>query len=155
MKLRRVEASLIFGMIIVAMISCDWAKDKAKSTLNKTGEIVGKTGSEIADGVSKGVEESFANSVILSDDLGQSGVKMGKVMITSTDSTSDNILAAYLIFDKPFLGKITAKVMDVNGQEFGRASVTIDAKADDAGFYDFVFDKRTNIDRGDRVYLGR
>lgn len=147
---------MIFGMFILfTMVSCEWTKDKVKNTLHKTGEIVGKTGSEIADGVSKGVEESFANAVVLSEELNESGVKMGKVMILSTDSTADNILAAYLIFDKPFTGKIIAKAMDVNGLEFGRAFVTIDAPANHAGFYDFVFDKRTNIDRDDRVYLAR
>ena len=49
--------------------SCNWAKQKTKDTINKTGEVVAKTGSEFADGVQKGVEKTFENEVAISADL--------------------------------------------------------------------------------------
>ena len=35
--------------------ACNWAKHKAKETVNKTGEVVAQTGSEFVNGVSKGI----------------------------------------------------------------------------------------------------
>ena len=49
--------------------SCNWFKQKAKDTVNKSGEIVAKTGSEFVDGVSKGVEKTFQNTVIFSNKI--------------------------------------------------------------------------------------
>lgn len=35
-------------ILTFATSSCNWAKDKTKKAVNKTGEIVGKTGSEFS-----------------------------------------------------------------------------------------------------------
>ena len=126
--------------------SCNWAKDKAKDAANKTGEAVAKTGSEFADGVSKGIQKTFSNEVIVSDNLKTSGLKTGRIIITSTDSTTDNILSAYLIFEKDFNQQLSIKVFDEQGLEYGRTSQPISAKAGEAKYVDFIFDKRTNID---------
>ena len=42
-------------LIILALTfaSCNWAKQKTKETVNKTGEVVAKAGSEFVNGVSK------------------------------------------------------------------------------------------------------
>jgi hypothetical protein len=58
-----------------------------------------------------------------------------------------------LIFSKKFRGKILAKAYDNQGLEMGRSTIKIDAQDGDAGFYDFHFDKRTNIDRDGRIVL--
>jgi hypothetical protein len=81
------------------LTSCNWFKQKAKDTVNKSGEIVAKTGSEFVDGVSKGVEKTFQNTVIFSDKLQKDGLKAGKIIINSSDTSVDNILTAYLIFE--------------------------------------------------------
>jgi hypothetical protein len=140
-------------LLCSSLISCDWAKDKAKNTLHKGGEIVGKAGSEVVDGVAKGVETSFANLVEVSPRISEDGIRIGRVTVTSTDSTSDNLVSVYLIFDKNYSGKITAKALDGDGLEFGRSSMNIVADAGSAKFVDFEFDRRTNIDRNDRVRL--
>ena len=59
----------LFIIIILTSVSCNWAKQKTKETVNKAGEVVAKTGSEFVDGVSKGVEKTFQNQVVLSDQL--------------------------------------------------------------------------------------
>jgi hypothetical protein len=142
--------SIFFCFIL---ISCDWAKDKAKDTLHKGGEIVGKAGSEVVDGVKSGVEESFSSLIEVSPEVERKGIKIGRVKVVGTDSTTDNIVSAYLIFDKGFNGKLTAKAFDKNGLEFGRASADIVADSGQTKYLDFVFDRRTNIDRNDRVRL--
>ena len=57
--------NILFIMLIVSLFSCDWAKRKTKETVNKSGEIVAKTGSEFVDGISKGIEKTFQNESII------------------------------------------------------------------------------------------
>ena len=129
--------------------SCNWAKDKA----NKTGEAVAKTGSEFADGVAKGIQKTFSNEITVSDNLKTNGLKTGKIIITSTDSTTDNILSAYLIFDKDFDQPLLIKIFDEQGLEYGRTNQLVSAKAGEAKYVDFIFDKRTNIDGKGKISI--
>ena len=137
--------SLLIIITAITTSSCNWTKDKAKGAANKTGEAVAKAGSEFADGVSKGIEKSFSNDIVIADNLKSNGLKTGKVVIRSTDSTTDNILSAYLIFEKDIDQKIMVKVFDEKGLEYGRTTQSVAAKANEAKYFDFVFDKRTNI----------
>ena len=137
--------------LLVIAASCNWAKDKSKNAANKTGEVVAKTGSEFVDGVSKGIEKTFSNEVVISDNLKTNGLKTGKLIITSTDSTTDNILSAYLIFEKDFNKQLMIKVFDEQGLEYGRVNQLISAKAGEAKYVDFIFDKRANIDSKGKI----
>jgi hypothetical protein len=137
----------ILVLLTVGLLSsCNWFKQKTKSTVNKSGEIVAKTGSEFVDGVSKGVEKTFQTEVIISDELKRIGLKNGKVIISSTDSTTDNILTTYLIFDNDIEREITVKVFNESGLEYGRVTEAVKGKKNEAKYVDFVFDRRTNID---------
>jgi hypothetical protein len=135
-------------IISIALISasCNWAKEKTKETVNKTGEVIGKAGSEFANGVSKGVEKTFENEVKISEQLTKQGLQTGKILINSTDSTTDNILTAYLIFNENIAREVTVKVFSPGAQEYGRVKQKIKGEKGQANYVDFVFDKRTNID---------
>jgi hypothetical protein len=135
----------------LTLTSCNWFKKKGKETVNKTGEVVAKTGSEFADGVSKGIEKTFTNEVTLSDQLKNAGLNTGKIVIVSSDSATDNIISAYLVFNKDFEKEIIIKVFDESGQEYGRAKQLVHGKKDEAGYIDFIFGKRTNIDSKGRI----
>ena len=136
----------IFALImLVICVSCNWTKEKTKEAANKTGEAVAKTGAEFVDGVSKGIEKSFSNEIIISEKLKADGLKTGKMLITGTDSTTDNILSAYMTFERPFNQQITVKVFDEQGLEYGRVSKTVTGITGEGKYFDFVFDKRTNI----------
>ncbi|MBY0427105.1 MAG: hypothetical protein K2Q22_15830 [Cytophagales bacterium] len=130
----------------LALSSCDWAKQKTKETVNKTGEVVAKTGSEFVDGVSKGIEKTFQNEVVFSEPLKKHGLSSGKIIIHGTDSSSNNILTTYLIFNGNVDQDITIKVFSDEGQEYGRVKQHIAGVQGEAKYVDFVFDKRTNID---------
>jgi uncharacterized protein with FMN-binding domain len=136
----------LFFVTLILFASCNWFKEKTKQTVNKTGEVVAQTGSEFVDGVTKGVEKSFKNNILISDDLKQKGISVGKVIINSSDTSTDNILTAYLIFDKDLNQILVAKVFNDDNKEYGRATKQIKAKKGEAKYIDFVFDKRTNID---------
>jgi hypothetical protein len=138
-----------YSLILLATMlffSCNHVKQKAKDTVNKTGEVVAKTGSEFVDGVAKGVEKTFQNEVIISDKLKAAGLRSGKIMVSSSDSATDNILTAYLIFENNIDQKVSVKVYNEIGQEYGRVSQAVKGQKDEAKYIDFVFDKRTNID---------
>ena len=140
-------------MIAAGFASCNWAKEKTKDTLHKGGEIIAKAGSEVADGVRTGIDESFANLVKTNSALTAKGVSIGRVLVSGTDSTTDNQLSVYIIFEKAFDGAVMARVIDKNGLEFGRATQQITGAAGDAKFVEFIFDPRTNIDKGYQVIL--
>lgn len=136
----------VFLILALILMSCNWAKQKTKETVNKTGEVVAKAGSEFADGISKGVEKTFQNEVVFSETLSKSGVHAGKILINSTDTSVDNLLTMYLIFDQDFSQSLIVKVFDAKGQEYGRVSQVVTAKKGEARYIDFLFDRRTNID---------
>jgi len=65
-------------LIVLVFISfaCNWAKEKTKNAVNKTGEVVAKTGAEFAQGVSKGIEKTFQNEVEIADPLKKQGLPL-------------------------------------------------------------------------------
>lgn len=136
---------LVIALAFVA-VSCNWAKQKTKETVNKTGEAIGKAGSEFADGVAKGVEKTFENEVRFSDQLTKQGLQSGKIVIRNSGDATDNIISAYLIFNNDINQDITIKVFSPAGQEYGRVKQIVKAQKGEARYVDFVFDKRTNID---------
>jgi len=137
--------------IFVIACSCNWAKEKTKETVNKTGEVVAKTGSEFIDGVEKGVEKTFKHKVELSDALKAKKLSTGKILILSSDTTEDNILSVYFIFDDDINQEISLKIIDDLGQEYGRKKQLIKAAKNEAKYIDFVFDKRTKISSQSRL----
>ena len=68
-------------------------------------------------------------------------------------SGHDNILTVYMIFNTDFNGMITAKAFDKKGAEMGRVKVPVDKKKEEAGFVEFRFDPRTNIDTDSKIIL--
>lgn len=145
--------SISVFILILCFVSCNWAKDKARDTIHKGGEIVGKAGAEAADGVRKGVEKSFANLVEATLELASKGIELGRIIVNGTDSTSDNIVSVYIIFHNDFKSKVVARAIDENKNEFGRTTMEITAAANEAKYFDFVFDRRTNLDRNDKIIL--
>jgi hypothetical protein len=137
---------LLPAALLCLLTACDWAKRKTKETVHKTGEVVAKAGSEFADGVAKGVEKTFTNEVTIAEPLAKQGFKTGRISFHGTDSSRDNILTVYVIYDNNIDRQITAKVYDDNQQEYGRTSLKVKGNKGEAQYVDFVFDKRTNID---------
>ncbi len=142
---------LILLSATILFASCDWAQDTVKETANKSGEIIAETGSEFADGASRGIDNTFKNDVVLSEDLKKAGLKTGKISVRGTDSSTDNIITAYLIFDNAIDKNISVKVFDGSGLEYGRASAMVKGQKNEAKYVDFVFDKRTNIDSKGKI----
>ena len=129
------------------LLSCNQVGDKTREAINKTGEIAGKTGSEFVEGVSEGIDKSMQCRLQLSGGLTEKGISAGKFIIEKDSLTGKrNILMLYLIFGKDFNSEVLVKVFDKSGQEYGRRNCRISGKAGEAGYFNVVFDKRTDIE---------
>ena len=144
---------VLFAVLILTCSSCDWAKDKTKKAINKTGEIVGKTGSEFGDGVYKGIKKTFDKEVKIAEPLKAKGLELGEVLINSSDSATDNVLTAYMIFNDNFDQEIRIKIFTEDGKEYGRLKVNVKGEKDEAKYVDFIFDKQVNIGAKSNILL--
>ena len=133
-------------LILASLSSCNWFKEKTKESINKSGEIVSKTGSEFIDGVSKGVEKTFQSKIEFSKELEKAQLSVGKVIINNSANGTDNVLTTYLIFGSEFEKSVTVKIFDEDNKEYGRTTQIIKGNKGEARYIDFEFDKRTNID---------
>ena len=139
--------------VLVLIVSCGRIKEKAKETINKSGETVGKTATEFFEGFSEGIDKTLQCEVSLSQSLMDKGLKTGKFAIENAEGGSNNQLTIYLIFDKDFKSSVTAKAFDKNGLEIGRTKIDIEGKANEAGYFDFIFDKRSQIEVKSKIVL--
>ena len=139
--------------VLMLSVSCGRIKEKAKETINKSGETVGKTTTEFFEGVSEGIDKTLQCELSLSSSLMEKGLKTGKFNIENSERGRNNQLTIYLIFDKDFKSLVSAKVFDKNGLEVGRAKIEIEGKTDEAGYFDFTFDKRTYIEVKSKIVL--
>ena len=137
--------TIIFLTIILTLTSYNWAKDKAKATINKSGEIVAETASEFGDGMYKGVKKTFQNDIQLSDKLKNEGLEFGETSINSTDTKTDNVLTTYIIFNNDFDETVTVKLFNKDNKEYGRLAKEMKGEKGQAKYFDFTFDKRVHI----------
>ena len=141
----------IIILLCLILVACNWFKEKSKESINKSGEIVSKSGSEFLDGVAKGVEKTFQSKVYFSEELLKLKIEAGKIIINSAEKGTDNLLSVYLIFGKTIEKKITIKIFDENNQEYGRTTKFVKGNNGDAKYIDFEFDERTNIEGKGRI----
>jgi hypothetical protein len=153
-KNETMKQKIITLLLLIAVVSCNRVKNEAKEGINKGGETVGKTATEFFEGVSEGIDKTLQCQIILSQAIQNNGIKIGKFSINNLpEGGTNNLLTLYLIFDKDFKSSITAKAYDKNGLEVGRAKLSIENKAGNAGYYDFAFDKRTHIEVKSKIVL--
>jgi hypothetical protein len=143
---KELKAPLFIAMLITLLSSCDRVKRTAKETINKTGETVGRSTTEFADGVSEGIDKTYQSTLAVSPELQQAGLSTGRFSVGSTDSSQHNVLTAYLIFDQDLDREILVKVTDRKGVEYGRVRQHIAGTKGEAKYYDFVFNKRTRFE---------
>lgn len=121
--------------------------------VNDAGNAAGKTASEFVKGVGKGIDAATEVKLQLPQALTEAGLTFGKSTVSSANEGTDNVLDVYVIYKKEFSGTLTAKVFDVKKEEIGRATATVQGKANDANYVTFTFPKQTNIDSDDEVII--
>ncbi len=149
MKTKHGKTALLL-LLFSLHIACN--SDDIRSHINKAGEMAGETAGGFAAGVSSGVGKAFEMKVTLSDSLKAAGLSLGKVSMNDS-AGNDNILTVYMIFSRDFSNTITAKVFDKENVEMGRVKTKVEKMKEEAGFVDFHFDPRTNMDSDCKVIL--
>jgi uncharacterized protein YcfL len=144
--------AILILVLVFLITSC--SSNSIKEKINKAGDVAGQTAGEFLEGASKGVRKAFDVTVTLPSDLKEKGVEFGKATVSNDSSGgTDNLLVLYVIFNKDFEGKLTAKVYDDQSLEMGRSIVTLNGKKDETKFVEFHFDKRTNIDSKNKLTI--
>lgn len=140
---------LLFSMIFT--ISC--TTSSIKENINKTGDAAGQAIGEFASGVSTGVKKAIEPKIEIADALKTKGLSFGKMTISADTAGTENVLVAYVIFAQYFKGSMTAKAFDEKNLEMGRVKIDVIGKKDEAKYFEFHFDKRTNIKNDSRLVL--
>ncbi len=133
---------------VLLIISCQ----KAKETVNKSGEIVGKSATEFIGGVSEGIDKSLECELILSDEI-KGKVSTGKFYIENDSTGQNNKLVIYFIFNEDFDKEVTFKTNDKKGLETGRTKLQIQGKKGETSYFDVIFDVRTEIESKSKIYI--
>jgi hypothetical protein len=144
---------LILLLFCMALTSCKRVSEKAKETLNKAGEKVGEATTEFLEGVAEGVDKTLECEIVLSEELKKKGIQTGTFSVDRHLGSNNNKLTLYLIFEQDFKGTLFAKAFDKKGLEIGRSKIKVTGKAEDAGYYDFEFDERTNIGVRNKIVI--
>ena len=155
---RLLGARLLTGSLLISFPACDSLA--SKETLQKAGATVGQSATVIVDGIGEGIKRADKRQLVLSEALQKKGLRTGKFTVSKDDTEDaakkpegDNRLTVYCIFDHNLTRPITATLVDEAGQEYGRKRVTVTGKAGDARNVDFIFDPRTDIERGTKITL--
>ena len=135
----------------MSLISC--SSDRAHEAIKSTSEKVGQTAGEVVKNVTTGVEKAFSINIEMSDTLKKQGISFGQIKVGNDSTGTDNKVSVYMIFTNDFSGRMTMKAFDNNNLEMGRIQMQIEAKKNDAKFFDFKFDARTNIDTDSKLTL--
>lgn len=137
---------VLFFLIAVVFTACDKVKTGTKDAIDKTAETAGKVGSDIITKVGEGVEKSLQCEAVLNEALKKNGLQTGKMIFGSQKDATENILSVYFIFEKDFASSVSVKAFDEKKLEYGRATATVKGKKGTAGYVDFIFDKKVNLE---------
>jgi hypothetical protein len=142
----------IIAITFLTILNFGCSTDDGNEKLANASEKVGKSTANAVKGIKKGIEKVAQINIEVSESLKNRGVSTGKVKLDSKGGRH-NMLNIYLIFEKNFNRNISLKVLDSDGVELGRTKTLVKGEAGEAQFVDFIFDKRTNIDRDNKVIM--
>ena len=140
-------------LLAVGTSACHWAGEKTKDALNKGGEFAGSAATEVIEGVTTGVEETWSIDVRLSEALAAKGLTIGRTEVESDSAGRDNRLVIYFSTTTAITDTLTATAFDQGGVEMGRTQLPLQLKAGSADYHTFVFQSRTDLERKSRVEI--
>lgn len=136
---------------LAVLTSCSGSSVKEK--IEQVGDAAGQTAGKLAKGIESGISKTFDVQIELPETLKKQGISLGKAIVSSDKEGTDNLLSIYFIFSDKFTGSITAKAFDTKSQEMGRTTTPVQGNKGEANYFDFHFDKRTNIDSDSRLVI--
>jgi hypothetical protein len=144
---------VLISAFAMAFLSCERVKDTASGAVKSGAQVVGRTASDVVNNIDKGISESSAVHIKLSDDLKKNGLTYGKSYFRKDSTGAENIISLYLITDQDIDRELNAKLFDKNGVEMGRAKLRVNQKKGDAAYHDFVFDPKITFEYQSKLII--
>lgn len=138
---------------ILLLTSCNWAENKTKQVLNKSGELAGSAATEVLEGVTTGVERTWKVDVQLSAELREKGLQMGRTVVLSDAQGRSNRLKVYLSTDVGMQDTLSAIAFDKDSLEMGRTTMVVNAGPNSGDHYELLFQEDTDLERKSRVLI--
>lgn len=132
---------------------CGRVVDSTKEALNKGGELAGSAATEVIEGVTTGVENTWSLEVVLSEDLKARGLAIGKTHVEADSAGIDNRLMVYISAESSFRDTLHAIAVDEEGREMGRSTLALDLAKGSADYYRLQFQALTDLERKSRVEI--
>ncbi len=127
--------------------------ESGNEKLQEASTKVGTSAAKAVKGIKAGIENATKINIELSESLKTKGLNIGKTKLDSKNGGRHNMLNIYLIFDKKISRNVLLKVLNNQNEEIGRTKSLISGDAGEAKYFDFIFDKRTNIDRDFKIIM--
>ena len=142
---------ILFLITIGLNTSC--RTDSGNEKLANASKNVGQSAAKVVSGLKTGIEKVAKINIELSENLKNRGLSLGKTKLDSKNGGRHNMLNVYVIFDKKINKNVILKVYNNQNEEIGRTKSLISGEAGEAKYFDFIFDKRTNIDRDYKIVM--
>lgn len=127
---------MILRIFLVALLSTLIGCGKGESVPKQAGEALGKTVTEFGKGVGAGVDEASELKVELSEALKKLGVSH---TVAKSISGKGKGISVYLLSHHAQTLTLTAKALNADQKEIGRASTDVIFAKDDAQYVNFTF----------------
>ncbi len=138
---------------MLALCACGRMAEGTKDALNKGGELAGSAATEVIEGVTTGVEDTWSVDVVLAEELRTRGLAVGKTQVESDSAGMDNRLIIYLSSERAFADTLHATAVDEDGREMGRSNLVLNLSAGSADYHTLIFQARTDLERKSRVEI--
>ncbi len=135
----------------IVITSC--RTESGNEKLQAATEKVGESASKAVKGLKAGIEKATKINIELSENLKNRGLELGKTKLDSKNGGRHNMLNVYMIFEKKMNRNVLVKVLNNQNEEIGRIKTLVTGEAGEAKYIDFIFDKRTNIDRDFKIVM--
>lgn len=143
----------LLPIAFATLCGCGRVVDGTKDALNKGGELAGSAATEVIEGVTTGVQQTWSVEVQLSDTLKAKGLTVGKTLVESDSAGNDNVLVIYFGSDRALNDTLHAVAEDEEGREMGRSSSPVALDAGAADYFTFRFQARTDLERKSRISI--
>jgi hypothetical protein len=149
--MKRITTYIFCLSVFIGSISC--RTDSGNEKLANASKNVGQSAAKVVSGLKTGIEKVAKINIELSENLKTRGLSLGKTKLDSKNGGRHNMLNVYVIFDKKINKNVIVKVFNNQNEEIGRTKSLISGDAGEAKYFDFIFDKRTNIDRDFKIVM--
>lgn len=150
--MKKYNHTIVSILTCLSVLSCDEISSKTKETINKSGEIIGETATELVEGISDGIEKTLNVKKIIDPDLIKKGLEFGELKVNG-DILKRNEIELYIIFNKNYKGKLQLKAKNENKEEIGRSTVLIKGKKGETKYFQFSFNEKTHIELRSFIYI--